>query len=149
AQRASGKREGGALAWGRRKVEDALANVVGARLIADVTEIFADLTTVRTRFAALARDAEQLLLGTATRFVIVAAPTGAARADALYLMRRLDRLAREPVALVLNRADLTEFSWARALRADATLSPALRAALAQLEAERMARTTAADRMAAD
>jgi anion-transporting ArsA/GET3 family ATPase len=150
AQRASGgPGRGGALAWGRRRVEDALARVVGARLIGNVTDIFADLTRVRVRFSALARDAEHLLLGPATRFVLVAAPTGAARADVLYLVKRLERLDRSPTAIVLNRADLTEFSWARALRADATLSPSLRAALAQLEIERMGRTAAADRMAAE
>ncbi|HVY47097.1 MAG TPA: ArsA-related P-loop ATPase, partial [Minicystis sp.] len=150
AQRATGgKGSGGALAWGRRRIEDVLARVIGARLIGDITQIFADLSIVRVRFSQVAREAEQILFGAATRFVLVAAPTGAARADALFLAKRLEKFDRRPTAIVLNRADLTEFAWARKLREAPTVSPSIRAALAQLEVERMARTAAGDALAAE
>jgi anion-transporting ArsA/GET3 family ATPase len=151
AQRAtSGKSTGGGvLSWGKRRVEDALAKAIGARLIGDIAQIFADLSIVRVRFSQVAREAEQILFGEATRFALVAAPTGAARADVLYLARRLEKFGRRPSALVLNRADLTELGFARALRSDANLSAPMRAALAQLEVERMARTAAGDALAAE
>ncbi len=151
AQRAAGGggKSGGAFAWGRRRIEDVIARVVGARLLADVTQMFADLSIVRVRFSAVAREAEQILFGPATRFVLVAAPTGAARADALFLAKRLEKFERRPTAIVLNRADTTEFAWAKNLRVAPTVSPHIRSALAQLEHERMARTAAGDALAAD
>jgi len=111
--------------------------------------MFADLSIVRVRFSQVAREAEQILFGDTTRFVLVAAPTGAARADALFLAKRLEKFQKKPSAIVLNRADLTEFGWARKLRVAPTVSPAIRAALAQLEVERMARTAAGDALAAE
>ena len=151
AQRAAGGggRGGGAFAWGRRRIEDVLARVIGARLIGDITQMFADLSSVRERFSQIAREAEQILFGEATRFTLVAAPTGAARADVIFLAKRLEKYNRKPTAIVLNRADLTEFGWARKLREAPTVSAPIRAALAQLETERMARTMAGDSLATE
>jgi anion-transporting ArsA/GET3 family ATPase len=145
----SGGDRGGALGWGRRKVEDALAGLFGPRMLRDLTDLFADLTRVRVRFSALAREAEAILLGVDTRFLLVAAPTGAARADVHFLARRLEKLQRSPAAVVLNRADVGPPAWARTLSADPHESPAVRAAVAQLETERGARTQAADAMAGE
>jgi anion-transporting ArsA/GET3 family ATPase len=151
-QRAAGGRSttsGGALAWGRRRVEDALAKLLGARFIEDLTQLFADLGIVRVRLAELAREAEAMLLGPATRFVLVAAPTGAAKADLLHLAHRLEKLSRRATALVVNRADEGRLPFALTLGSALESTAPMREAIAELEAERSARTAAADGMAAD
>ena len=52
AQRATGgKSSGSVLSWGKRRIEDALAKAIGARLIGDIAQIFADLSIVRVRFS--------------------------------------------------------------------------------------------------
>ncbi len=152
AQRATGdgdSEHGGVLAWGRRKVEGALGRVLGARVITDVANLFGELARVRLRFAQLARQAEELVLGEATKFVLVAAPSGAAGADLHYLARKLERLGREATAVVLNRADDAAPPWVDELLADEAATPALVAAVRQLEEERAARTRAADAMASE
>ena len=136
----------GLLAWGRRRVEHALARMLGPLVIGETAAIFSDLSTVRGRFSAIARQAEALLLGAETRFVIVAAPTGAARADATYIARRIRKLGRPPAALILNRADVGPPPWVATLLA-ADPSEAVRAATEELEIERAHRTAAADRAA--
>lgn len=156
AQRASGGDDdgggssgGGMLAWGRRRVEGALGRALGARVITDVADLFAELARVRVRFAHLARQAEDLVLGEATKFVLVAAPSGAAGADLHYLARKLEKLERRATAVVLNRADMAAPAWVAALSDDEATTPALIAAIRQLEDERLARTRAADAMAAE
>lgn len=137
------------VSWGRRRVESALGRVLGARAIADVANLFLELARVRERFAHLARQAEQLLLGESTRFVLVAAPTGAAAADLQYLSRKLEKHQRRASAVILNRADEGAPSWVRELGTHPSTTPALIAAIRQLEQERTARTHAADAMAAE
>ncbi len=153
AQRASGEDDGGGgggmLAWGRRRVEGALGRALGARVITDVADLFGELARVRVRFAHLARQAEDLVLGEATKFVLVAAPSGAAGADLHYLARKLEKLERRATAVVLNRADVAAPAWVAALSGHVAATPALIAAIRQLEDERAARTRAADAMAAE
>jgi anion-transporting ArsA/GET3 family ATPase len=155
AQRASGDDDagassgGGMLAWGRRRVEGALGRALGARVITDVADLFGELARVRVRFAHLARQAEDLVLGEATKFVLVAAPSGAAGADLHYLARKLEKLERRATAVVLNRADTAAPAWVAALSGHEATTPALIAAIRQLEDERSARTRAADAMAAE
>lgn len=144
---ASGR--GGVLALGRRTAEDALGWVLGARFIRDVTALFGDLAQAREHVVALARTSDWLLRGPRTRYALIAAPTGAARADVLYLARRLDTLGGEPDALILNRADAEQPAWAGELGALPDLSPAMSTALARLEEDRKARTDAADAAATD
>jgi len=132
------------IAWGRRRVEGALGRVLGGRAITDVANLFIELARVRERFALLARQAEELLLGESTRFVLVAAPTGSAAADLLYLARKLERLHRHPSAVLLNRADEGAPPWVTEVRDHPSATPALIAAIRQLEEERTARTRAAD-----
>jgi len=145
AQRAAGEDSGGGvLAWGRRQVEGALARVLGVRVITDVANLFAELARVRVRFAMFARQAEELLLGEATKFVLVAAPTGAAAADLHYLARKLEKLERHATAVVLNRADVAAPDWAAEVYGHVEATPALIAAVRQLEEERTLRTQAAD-----
>lgn len=142
----SDRRGGGMLAWGRRRVENALGRVLGARVITDVANLFGELARVRERFAMLARQAEDLVLGPATRFVLVAAPTGAAAADLQYLARKLEKLERRATAVVLNRADAAAPAWVAEVSGHEEATPAVIAAIRQLEEERGARTRAADAM---
>lgn len=139
----------GVIEWGKRRVEGALGRVLGARAIADVANLFLELARVRERFAQLARQAESLLLGEATKFVLVAAPTGAAAADLQYLARKLEKLQRRAFAVILNRADQTAPAWVVEVGEHPAATPALIAAIRQLEEERSARTRAADAMAED
>lgn len=137
------------LNWGRKRVENAMGRVLSARAITDVANLFLELARVRERFARLARQAEELLLGETTKFVLVAAPTGAAAADLTYLARKLRKLQREATAVILNRADLAAPAWVAEVGNHAGATPALIDAIRQLEEERSARTRAADVMAAD
>lgn len=130
------------------RVEALLARVTGPHLVRDTAALFGDLALVRERFVSLTRYASSLLLGESVAYALVAAPTAAARDDVRYLAARLDRLGRTPRALILNRADADASPWSRALRDGAGVSPGLRATLDLLEAERVARSTAADALSA-
>jgi hypothetical protein len=77
----------GVLARGRKRVEGAMGRVLSVRAITDAN-LFLPLPRVRERVAFRAREAEELLLGETTVFVLVAAPTGAAAADLENLARK-------------------------------------------------------------
>lgn len=151
AERAAGKPAApkGVLGWGAGRVESLLERVTGPHLIADTASLFGDLARVRGRFVALTEHASELLLGAHTSYVLVVAPTAAARDDAIYLHKRLDKLGRRPRAIVMNRADVAPASWARTLRDSPGVSPAILEAMAILELERASREQAATRFAAD
>jgi len=149
AGRAEEASSGGPAGWARRRVEGTLGRTLGARFIADMSALFSDLLRVRERFAGLARDSERLLLGDGSRYILVAAPTGAALADTRFLARKLEKLGRAPSAILLNRADVAPRPWVRALLAHAATPASMRAALVQIDAERSARTVAADDMVAE
>jgi anion-transporting ArsA/GET3 family ATPase len=138
--------EGAAAGLARKTAEAALARGLGGRLVLDLTSLFSEMLRVRERFAGLANQSARLLLGESARYVLVAAPTGSALADVRFLARKLEKLSRAPSAVVLNRADVAQRAWAAPLLADAHTPPALAAALRQIEAEREARTSAADQM---
>ncbi len=146
-ERTPGGAARGMLTWGRKRAENALGRVLSARAITDVANLFAELARVRERFAQLARQAEELLLGEATKFVLVAAPTGAAAADLQYLARKLERHERRASAVILNRADESAPCWVTQVGSHEAATPAVIAAIRQLEEERSARTRAADAMA--
>lgn len=133
--------------WAKKRVEGALGRALGATFIADLSAMFMDLSRVRERFASLARQAEELLIGPRSRYVLVGAPTGAACADVQFLSRKLVKLGRHTNAILLNRADLAPRPWARALLAHPETPAAMREALMLLDAERSARTVAADDVA--
>ncbi len=138
--------EGAAAGLARKTAEAALARGLGGRLVLDLTSLFSEMLRVRERFAGLANQSARLLLGESSRYVLVAAPTGSALADVRFLARKLEKLGRTPSAVVLNRADVAPRAWAAALLADAQTPPALAMAIRQIEAEREARTSAADQM---
>lgn len=132
----------GVLSWGAGRAERLLARVTGPNLVSDTASLFGDLALVRGRFVALTERAADLLLGPRTSYVLVVAPTAAARDDALYLHARLDALGRTPRAIVMNRANVEP---SIDLRASPALPEALRDVVALLDAEATARGEAAER----
>ncbi len=141
------ERVGGVLAWGAGRVDAILARVTGPNLVGDAASLFGDLAKARGRFVALAEQAAGLLLGDRTSYVLVAAPSAAARDDVFYLHARLSKMGRVPRALVLNRADVKVAGYASTLRnAPDTQLPVLET-VEQLELERLARSRAADAVA--
>lgn len=140
---------GGLLSWGAGHLEGVIARVTGPTLVSDTASLFGDLATVRGRFVSLTERAAALLLGERATYVLVAAPTAAARDDVRYLAKRLDALGRAPHALLVNRADTHPAPHLRRLR-DAADAPApVRDAAAQLLQESASRTDAADALCAD
>jgi anion-transporting ArsA/GET3 family ATPase len=138
--------ERGLLAWGKKRVESAITRILDPRTVLDVTSLFAELALVRHRFAGLARASEELLLGRDARYLIVAAPSGAARADVRFIAKKLDDLEHRPAAVLLNRADPTLPDWLATLRAQSGLTLPLEQALGILAAEHDSRRTAGDEM---
>jgi anion-transporting ArsA/GET3 family ATPase len=136
-------RSGGLLSWGGGRVEGILARVTGPHLVRDTASLFAELATVRERFVDLTDRASTLLLGVGASYVLVAAPTAAARDDVLYLAKRLTKLGRTPSCLVLNRADTVDAPFLQRLRGAAGVSPPIARAIGVLEAERASRSEAA------
>ncbi|MBW2453768.1 MAG: AAA family ATPase [Deltaproteobacteria bacterium] len=85
------------------RIERLLAWVLGPVVI-DVAGLFAEMALVREPFVALNEQTSRLLLGPATKYVVVAAPTEAAKADAQFLIAELAKLEIRTTALVLNSA---------------------------------------------
>ncbi|MEP7123754.1 MAG: ArsA-related P-loop ATPase [Byssovorax sp.] len=139
----------GALSWGVGRIESLLARVTGPHLLGDTASLFGDLARVRERFVALTQHAANLLLGDRTAYVLVVAPTAAARDDAVYLHDRLDKLGRKPHAIVMNRGDVAAASYVRILRETAGISPSLLDAIGILEQERATRGRAAAAFSAE
>src|SRR5690606_34341374 len=73
------------LSWGKKRIEAAIGRVLHPRMLRELTDMFAELLRVRDRFVTLARHSEALLLGERTRYLLVAAPSGAAVADVLFI----------------------------------------------------------------
>ena len=133
----------GARSWSAGRVESLLARVAGPHLLRDTAALFAELATVRERFVSLTESASNLLLGERAAYVLVAAPTAAARDDVLYLAKRLEKLGRAPRAVILNRADLQAAPYVQALKGASGLPASIVDALAVLEDERESRAAAA------
>jgi hypothetical protein len=90
----------------------------------------------------------RFLLGESARYVLVAAPTGSAQADAVFLSKRLGRLNQTARVAVLNRADEHAPSWVDVLKKAAPGWPALGGAIQQVEVELASRKRAGDRLSA-
>ncbi|MBZ0119185.1 MAG: AAA family ATPase [Sandaracinaceae bacterium] len=136
---------GGLLAAGRKKIEQMFGRLMDPRTLRDLAGMFAELAIVKDRFARLARVSEHLLLGPATRYLLVAAPSGSAVADVGFLSRKLKRLGQHPKAVVLNRADQGTPAWLATL--DEGASAELKPILETLGAEHHARQRAGDHLA--
>ena len=130
------------------RVEKLLAHVMGP-VITSVAELFADLALVRERFVLLNQHTSELLLGPSTRYLIVAAPTGASLDDACYLHDELRKLDVSPAGLILNRATSVDRPWLTLLRESPETPAELHEPLATLEAEQASRLATADTVAAE
>ncbi|MEC7521072.1 MAG: ArsA-related P-loop ATPase [Myxococcota bacterium] len=138
---------GGLLAAGKKKVEQLFGRLVNPQTLRDLAGLFAELALVKDRFARLARVSEHLLLGPSTRYLVVAAPSGSAAADARFLGRKLKRLGQRPTALVLNRADAGTPDWLAQLDGAQALPPELSQALEAVHAELHTRQRQGDALA--
>ncbi len=142
------EKRGGLFAGAQERIENLFSRILNARFLRDLAQLFADLTIVKERFARFARVAESLMLGETTRYILVAAPTGSAQADAVFLSKRLARLKQTARAAVLNRADEQAPAWVEILKKAAPGWPALAGAIQQVEVELASRKRAGDRLAA-
>jgi len=106
--------------------------------VGDLAGFFGELARVRGRFVELNQGMAELLLGTRSRYLVVAAPTGAAKEDADYLIRRLEKLIGRPAALVVNASLAPDRPWEATLRQSSATTAAMTRALdaLALEAER-------------
>ena len=113
----------GLFEWGRSKAEALMGKLVGLEGLRSLSALFADMVSVRERWASLARRTNALLHDPTTRYLIISAPTGGAMADASYLVHNLSKTGLRPTAVVLNRAETEapscEQHLLRALEADA------------------------------
>ncbi len=96
----------GLFEWGRSKVEAIFGSMVGLDGLRNLSALFADMVSVRERWAGLARRTNQLLHNVRTRYFVIGAPTGGAMADVAYLASNLTRQGLHPSAIVLNRAEM-------------------------------------------
>lgn len=138
---------GGLFAGAERRVEALFARILNAGFLRDLTQLFADLALVKDRFALLARDAESLMLGSKTNYLLVSAPTGSAQADVVFLHKRLGRLEQTASALLLNRSDDAPPPWLEVIKKASGGWPALGAAIGQVEVELAGRKRSGDRLA--
>lgn len=141
------------FSWGRSKVEGLFGQVLGTAGVHDLSMFFAELVSVRQRWADLSRRTDTFLHGEKTRYFIVGAPTGGAMADVMYLTRALERRKQKPAAIVLNRAErdipASELAIATILDSRPGIvsvddERAIRATLTGLSTEHHARAAAAD-----
>jgi len=102
---AENKPKTGLFEWGRSKAEAIMGKLVGLEGLRNLSALFADMVSVRERWAGLARRTDNLLRNPSTRYLIVGAPTGGAMADAEFLVRNLGQHGLQPSAIVLNRAE--------------------------------------------
>jgi anion-transporting ArsA/GET3 family ATPase len=139
----------GVLSWGASRIEGLLARVTGPNLVGDTANLFGDLALIRELFVALTERASNLLLGERTAYALVVAPTSAARDDALFLAKRLEKLGRSVRAIVMNRADRGPASFVEELTSAEDVPVAVAEAVSLLEAERASRSAAAAAFSAD
>ncbi len=95
----------GLFEWGRSKAEAIMGKLVGLDGLHNLSALFADMLSVRERWADLARRTNALLRDPGTRYLIIGAPTGGAMADAAFLVTNLRKHGLLPSAIVLNRAE--------------------------------------------
>ncbi len=95
----------GLFEWGRSKAEAIVGKIVGLEGLRSLSSLFADMVSVRERWAALARRTDDMLRNPSTRYLIIGSPTGGAMADADFLVRNLGVHGLRPSSIVLNRAE--------------------------------------------
>ncbi|MEZ4226139.1 MAG: ArsA-related P-loop ATPase [Polyangiaceae bacterium] len=110
------------FSWGKRRAGSLVSQLVGQTAIVNIAALFVELETARERWLALVENVERRLAHPSTRYVVIAAPSGAALDDAAYLSAELLRRRLKPSALLLNRTRMTPTAWP-ALGAGDPLAP--------------------------
>jgi anion-transporting ArsA/GET3 family ATPase len=128
------------------RVERLLAWVLGP-VVGDVAGLFSEMARVIDPFVALNHQTSQLLLGPQTKYVIVAAPTAAAQADARYLIAQLASLESPTIVLLLNGAVSPDRSFRDVLDGAAETTAPMREVLRSLEHEWQSRAQAVSTIA--
>ena len=145
--------ESALFAWGKAKLESLFGKVIGLTGLRSLSSMFADLASVRERWAGLARRTQTMLSEPSTRYFLVGAPTGGALDDIAYLAQSLESRQLRPTAVVLNRSEREPPACEQQVQTlldqpTKLVSPAddqlLRQTLDALRAEHAARKAAAD-----
>lgn len=114
----------GLLAWGKRRVEGLVSNLVGVDAIRSIAELFTELYAVKDRWLELARRI-QARLSDETRYLVVTGASGSSLDDAEYLVEQLRARGNRASGVLLNRTREEVPSWLDELDTDA--GPAARA----------------------
>ena len=126
------------------RAEKLLVRAIGP-VVSDVAGLFAEMARVRDRFVYLNEQTSGLLLGDATRYLLVAAPTGASEEDVDFLVARLKKLDVAPKAIIVNSSYTPEPVWMQVLAHSTATTPAMHEALEAIHLEQQARARAAER----
>ncbi len=132
-----------------------LTRIVGAQLLADVSQFVAAMETMFGGFRQRAEQTYQLLGAPGTSFVVVAAPEAAALREASYFVDRLDSDGMPLAGLVINRVHPVRCA-ARGLTVERSLAAVetlvehaehpLAAAVLRVHAERVRLSTRENRL---
>lgn len=95
----------GFFAGTSKRVEQLFGSLLNIEFVKDLGQMFSLLGEAKGRFVQLCKEAERLLLGPSSKWMIVMGPTGASEADAHFLIEKAKRWTRTP-QLLLNRADV-------------------------------------------
>ena len=126
------------------RVEKLLVRAMGP-VARDVAGLFSEMACVREQFIVINDHSGDLLLHKDSRYLLVASPTGAARDDVDYLIKKLRQLGIVPTGLIINTAFVQERSWMETLEKSELPTPALRTVLDELRTRQETRKSAAER----
>lgn len=126
------------------RVEGMLVRALGP-VVRDVAGLFSEMSRVRERFITLNRHTSELLLQRDTRYLLVAAPTAAARDDVDYLFSKLGSLEIRPRAIIINSSFTPSREWVGVLRDSDGISEAVLNVLDTLDQEAAIREAASRR----
>ncbi len=99
------------FAWGKRRAGALVSHLVGETAIVNIAALFVELEAARERWLALVQSVEERLASPDTRYVVIAAPSGAALDDAAHLCAELSRRRYNTAALLVNRTRSEHNEW--------------------------------------
>ncbi len=106
------------FAWGKRRAGALVSHLVGETAIINIAALFVELEAARERWLALVQSVRTRLESRNTRYLVIAAPSGAALDDAAYLCSELTQRRTKPTALIINRTHAARDTWPRLDPAD-------------------------------
>jgi anion-transporting ArsA/GET3 family ATPase len=99
------------FAWGKRRAGALVSHLVGERAIVNIAALFVELEAARERWLTLVQSVAARLESESTRYLVIAAPSGAALDDAAHLCAELTQRRSKPTALIINRTHLARQVW--------------------------------------